>query len=169
MTFYPFWGFYSEQSSPVIKSSLKHINLCTYSTFILFVSLWSLLWLPASCPSLAQGTHSVCPRGFLARTQAPLPLRATKIWGGRSFWDSLAFCSSSSPTTVLPARLLKMVTLQVSDPPQIPVQLQLQRWTFKSTIFCILWEGKEDLCPQQTWALTGKDIEKILQIYNVTS
>lgn len=89
----------------------------------------------SSLASLAQGTNLVCPRGSLAGTQAPLPLSATKRWGGRSFWDSLPFCTTT--TTILPAKLLKGVTHQRSDPKKIPVQLQ--RRTFKSTIFCILW------------------------------
>lgn len=37
--------------------------------------------------------------------------------------------------------------------------LQSQRWTFEFKICCIMWEGKEDLCSQQSWVVLGKDIE----------
>lgn len=163
MTFYPFWVFSSEQSSLIIKSSLKYIYFCTYASLMLFVSLLPLLWLPDSCPSLAQATYLVCPLALsFWQEHRLLCHQCHKEMRRKVFRDSLPFCPSFSPHQHLPAKLPKMVTHQLSDPKKIPVQLQLQRWSFKSTLFCILREGKEDLCPRQTWALTGKEIEKIL-------
>ena len=111
------------------------------------------LWLRAHTLASPQGLPGKSTGTFA--TQCHREMRGKVCSGQYGF-----FAHPPHPTGVLPAKLLKMVNHQQNDPKKIPVWLQSQRWTFESNICCILWEGKEDLCPQQTWAVPGKDIEK---------
>lgn len=107
----------------------------------------------------------LCPCGLCSGFQpvAPLWLRAhtrfvpeAPLQEHRVLWHSVPqkdkekglfgtvclFAHPPHPTSLLPARLLKMVTHQLSDLKKIPVQLQLQRWTSMSTIFLYFMRGK---------------------------
>lgn len=99
ITFYPFWGFYSEQSSLVIKSSLKHVNLChlRFPYAVLVPAAPAVAW---SQSLLAGPGHTVSlhPRGSLATARVHLSPSATERWGERSAWDSISFF----PTLCLP-------------------------------------------------------------------
>lgn len=106
-------------------------------------------------------TLSLHPAGSLARAEAHLPPSTTERWGERAAGDGMAFLPTlPSPPESCLLNCWKWSSTSRVTLKKIPVSLQSQRWTFESNGCCILWEGMEDLCPRQTWAVPGKDIEK---------
>lgn len=74
------------------------------------------------------------------------------------------FANPSHPSRVLPAKLLKMVCYQWSDPKNNSCLIEIKEMGIWVQYLLYLWEGKEDLCLQWLEPCLEKILKKMIDL-----
>lgn len=121
-----------------------------------------LLTLEVSFSSPWLRAHTLTsPCGLPGKSRGTSPTQCHGEMRGKGCWRQYGFFAHPlQPTRVLPVKLLKMVSHQQSDPEKNFCLIAITKMDIWVQWLLYFVRGKEDLCPQQTWAVPGKDIEK---------